>query len=87
MADLLAKLGIERKLKQQQALLLWDKVVGEKIASRTRAVGLENGKLFVGVDSASWRNELIFMKGDIIVKLNAEVGDRIVEDIVFIGRR
>jgi hypothetical protein len=39
------------------------------------------------VESAPWRNELTFMKPEIIKRLNRAVGDGIIIDIVFTGKK
>lgn len=87
LADFLNEVGVAKRLKQQQVILMWDRLVGQRVARRTRAVDLRDGKLFVEVEGAAWRNELLFLKGNIIQKLNNGVGARVVDDIIFITRR
>ena len=48
---------------------------------------VEDGKMFVQVHSSSWRTELVFMKSDIVRRLNQRVGRRIIQDIVFVSMR
>ncbi len=81
----LRRKGWERRLKEYQAVDLWEKAVGEPIGRHTRSLRCVDSKLFVGVESPSWRNELIFLKPRLIRKLNQSLGGKIVSDIIFIG--
>lgn len=76
-------LKIERRIKQESAILNWSKVVGDRIASQSTPLRVKDAILFVRVENASWRNELIFLKGKIIQELNQSVGDNVIKDIVF----
>jgi len=44
---------------------------------------MRDGKLFVHVSQAEWRNELIFLKKDLIEKINTSMHQDIVNDIIF----
>lgn len=85
--ELCRRWGIEKKVREYAALSQWPHIVGEKIAQKAHPVGVEGGKLFVLVESASWRNELTFMKPEIIERLNRAVGASVIRDIVFTGRK
>ena len=78
----LRDLGVEKPIRQYQAVGLWPDVVGKQIASVTHARDFQRGKLFVTVQSDVWRHELIYHKQDILKKMNNILGDKIVEDIV-----
>jgi predicted nucleic acid-binding Zn ribbon protein len=78
----LTDLGIYKPIKSYKALNLWHEVVGEKISKVTEPERLSDGKMFVKVKNASWRNELVFHKRDIIDKINRAVGSSVVKDIV-----
>jgi predicted nucleic acid-binding Zn ribbon protein len=77
-------LGIEKPIQQYEALQLWPNIVGEKIASVTEPQKILNGKLFVKVKNAAWRNELVFHRADLLKKLNQQSGRCIVKEIVLI---
>ena len=82
-ASVLRTLGLGTKLRQYEVIDLWASVVGEQIAAVTSAERIEDGKLFVRVRLAPWRNELQFLKSTLIAKLNAAMGEPIVTDIIF----
>ena len=67
---LLASLGLEERLQQYRALLLWDEVVGPQIAARTRPEKIRDGVLEVCVDQPTWMQQLQLLKPQILAKLN-----------------
>ncbi len=83
LATLIQELGIGSRIKQLKVLDVWAEVVGEHIAKVTRPDRIERGKLVVHVKKATWRNELTFLKKDIIAKLNQILGEEIVKEIIF----
>lgn len=62
----------------------WEKIVGPAIANRTSKVYVKNKVLFLQVDSAPLRNELVRAKEKLINFVNQEMNSKLVEDIVFI---
>ena len=83
LGTLVRQLGITKTLRQYDVIMSWDAIVGEKIAKVAKAQRMENGTLFVSVASAPWRAELTIMRREIIEKINAAMGNKIVKDIRF----
>jgi predicted nucleic acid-binding Zn ribbon protein len=83
MDELVKSLGIQKKLQEYEAVLYWEKAVGERIAKMTTATRIMQGVLFVHVKTSTWRNELTLRKKEIIDKLNLIVGLEVVKDIKF----
>jgi predicted nucleic acid-binding Zn ribbon protein len=79
----LKSLKIDRRIKEETLLLNWTKVVGDRIASQTVPLRVRDSILFVRVENASWRNELVFLKGKIIKQLNQSVKANVLKDIIF----
>lgn len=77
----LREMGLEKRIKERQCLLLWDEVVGEKLASVSQAEDIKNGVIFVSAKDPIWGQEIFNFKGLIIQKLNAKIGEDIVKDI------
>jgi predicted nucleic acid-binding Zn ribbon protein len=87
MKDVLQGAELESKIQQHTCLLVWDEVVGEKMASAAQPEFVRDGVLFVATKSAVWSNELTFYKREMISKLNSRVGKTVIKDIVFkVGR-
>ena len=82
--QLLDRYGLAERAKEIEALNLWPEVVGEKIAKVTEARELREGRVFVKVANSVWRNELYYLKPEIIKELNLRIGKSIVHDIVFV---
>jgi hypothetical protein len=47
----------------------WRRIVGAKVAGRSRVGGLSRGTLTIKVASSAWSNELSFLRADIIERL------------------
>jgi hypothetical protein len=78
---LLKGLGLDERLHQYRALIIWEEVVGPQIAARTRPVRIREGVLEVNVDQPTWRQQLQLMKPKILAQLNAELGKATIKDI------
>lgn len=85
--SLLRSWGVDGKVRERQTVALWSQTVGPRIAEKTEALGVEDGKIFVRVHSSSWKTELVFVKPEIIDRLNRAVGRKVIKDIVFVGSR
>jgi predicted nucleic acid-binding Zn ribbon protein len=80
---LLEELGLGKKLRQYEAVRIWQDVVGEQIARVAIPTKIINGTLIVKVEKSTWRNELSLLKREIIAKINAALKEEIVKDIKF----
>lgn len=61
----------------------WEKIMGKPIASRTTAVFVKGNTLYVQLDSAPLREELVRAKSKILQLVNDEMGKNFVTDIVY----
>ncbi len=77
------KLGIRKKLAEQQAIIGWRKIVGDKIAAHAKIVDLRGKVLLLAVDSPVWGHHLLMLKENIINYINKFVGEILVADIKF----
>jgi hypothetical protein len=78
---LLTGLGLDERLHQYRALIIWEEVVGPQIAARTRPVRIRDGVLEVNVDQPTWMQQLQLMKPKILAQLNAELGKGTIRDL------
>ncbi len=79
----LNELGLDAKLKQYDVVNAWPEIVGLQIAKVTHAESINDGKLVIRVSRATWRNELMMMKKELIAKVNQTMNGEIVKDIIF----
>ena len=76
--------GIEKALKQESAIFLWEEVVGKTVSTVTEAKKVENGILLIKTQSPTWRQELYMQKENILNKINRKIGSRAIKEIRFI---
>jgi len=81
--ELLKTFRLQDKLNETRVLKEWEKVVGPMVSRHTLHLNIRNKTLFVKVDSAPLRNELIYAREKILTLLNKEAGGTVIEDIVF----
>jgi predicted nucleic acid-binding Zn ribbon protein len=77
----LRKLRLDRAVAEQPAVAAWAEVAGEAIVRHARARSIEDGVLVVVVDNAGWKTQLTWLKPQLLTRLNARLGRRIVRDI------
>ncbi len=82
----LRKKGYEKAVREHIAVQSWAEIVGPRIASEASAVAVENGVVYAHVASAAWRNELTFLKPDLLEKINLFIGKPVIQDIIFTCR-
>ena len=66
-----------------RVLSIWPKIAGINITKRARPLKIAGKTLYLTVETSAWMEELKYIKEDIIKKINKELQDTIVEDIVF----
>jgi len=71
------------KLNQATLIESWDKVVGEMISRNTSQLHIRKKTLYVKVNSAALRNELLFARSKLIQELNRKAGAAVIDEIVF----
>ena len=76
--------GVEKALKQESAVFLWEGVVGQTISNVTKAEKVDKGVLTVKTQSPTWRQELHMQKKEIIDKINNKIGSKTIREIRFI---
>lgn len=80
---LIKKLKLGKKLKEHEALKLWEEVVGKMISKKAKAYRVDRGVLFVRVNDPMWLQELCLRKKEIIEKINEKIGKEVIKDINF----
>ncbi len=81
--SVIKELGLGKKLRHYEVLEIWPEIVGSQISKVTTPLRIENGKLFVHVSQAVWRNELVFLKDALKLKINTTMHEDVVNDIIF----
>lgn len=81
---ILKKRGMASKIEENEVIKIWPEAVGRQIAAQTQPDALRNGTLFVKTVSSVWVQQLHFIKGEILDKLNQLSGKATVKEIRFI---
>ena len=69
--------------KELSVLRAWPSIVGEALQGIAECTRVEQGVLYVRVVSAPWRQEIVFMKQQLLLKIRRETGCTTIKDIVF----
>ncbi len=77
----LRQYGLHDRMEERAALLRWREIVGDEIATHSRAVDLVDGVLVLEADHGAWRQEVTMLVPMIIQKFNAMFGEGTVTDI------
>ncbi len=84
LTEVLRDLGLSKKLLEQRAVVEWSDIVGRRVAEHARALRVDNGRLFVEVDSSVWLQELTLMKRSILRQINDRIGRTAIDNIHFV---
>lgn len=75
---------IRKKFDETSLIAAWPEIIGPAIANRTQSIYIRDRKLFVKVESAVVKNELILMRSQIIKRMNEQVGQEVIDDLVLL---
>ncbi len=81
MGGALEGLGVGNMVEEKRMIEEWERVVGEKVAGRSRARKIVRGVLFVEVENSVWMQEIRFQKDRIIDRIRGMFPEVKVEDI------
>jgi predicted nucleic acid-binding Zn ribbon protein len=79
----LRELGYLSPCRELDVVHKWPGIVGAKIASVTECSRVDNGVLYVRVASASWRQEISYIKQHILETIRKETPCTSIRDVVF----
>jgi hypothetical protein len=74
--------GMETKLFEHKLLKNWPQIAGEPVAAHTRPDQIKFKKLYLVAESSVWIQHLMFLKPELIEKVNAAAGKPLITDVV-----
>ena len=83
---LVEELGLTDKLLDYRARQVWEQAVGPGLVRYARPLRVRRGRMEVAVPSAVWRQQLTFMKQDIIGKINELVGREVIKELILVNQ-
>jgi len=75
---------MESKFGHEQIKQSWEEIMGAPIARRTSKLFVKNRKLFIELNSAPLKNELIISKSKVIARIHEFPGGKSIDDLVFL---
>jgi hypothetical protein len=76
------KSRMRNDLRSIQVAEVWEKVVGKTIAAYTDRIQLVNQTLFISTSVAPLKSELLYQRQLIVERVNEEMGETLVTDVV-----
>ena len=81
--SVLTKQGYYKQFNEMKIMTNWHVIVGERIAQVTTCTDIKDGVVFVLVKNSSWRQELSYIKKEILAKIYSETQCTTIKDIRF----
>ena len=87
MQDALQDMGIADRIEETKIFRLWNEIVGDFVAQKVEPIKIRRKKLYIRISDSSFRQEFVFMKKEILKKIEEKAGKGIVSDISFAVKR
>ncbi len=81
---LLSVYRLKGKYDETGVVAHWPELMGTAVANRTTQIYVNQKKLFVRIESAVIKNELLMVRTGIIQKLNERAGAEVITEIIFL---
>lgn len=81
--EVLSQKGYLGRCREYAVLQKWPAFVGPAFAAVTKCEKIENGILYVKVQTAPWRQEAVYIKDKLVIKIQKDLGCPTIKDIVF----
>lgn len=81
--EVISSLGIDSKLNDARVVAAWYEIVGERIGREVEKAWMKGDRLIVRIKSPVWRQELHLNRELWCRRLNEELGEERITDIVF----
>ncbi|MBX7141232.1 MAG: DUF721 domain-containing protein [Chitinophagales bacterium] len=73
---------LSEKLNERRLISKWEKLFGKTIAKYSRKITVRNRTLYLTVESAPLRQEMLFNKQVMIDRINSEIAEGMIQEIV-----
>jgi hypothetical protein len=81
--EVLSEKGYLTVCKEYGIVREWPHIADGRLAAASKAERIDNGILYVKVASAPWRQEAVYLKEKLLVKIHKEFDCPTIKDIVF----
>lgn len=80
--DMFKAFHLDEKVNEVRIKEVWTKVMGNSIANYTSDIKLKKGILSIALNSAPLKQDLTYNRNKIIERINEEMGERIVTEVI-----
>lgn len=80
--EFLKKSKLKGGVQAMQVRDAWERIMGKTIANYTDKIEIINSTLFISTTVAPLKNELIYQKTKIIERVNEELGEKVIKEVV-----
>jgi hypothetical protein len=81
--EILRSYGLQERIYEYRVFREWPDAVGEQVARHAWPARLQGKTLHIVVDSSPWMQELSLLKTDILDRLNARMGRKLLTNLRF----
>src|SRR5438105_1419101 len=74
--------GFELRMQEFRLQRHWTEIIGQHIGSHTCPGALRNGKLFLLAENSVWLQQLLFLKTELLARINEALGENVIHDLV-----
>ena len=78
---LISALPLRTRYHEQQVTLHWPEIVGPVLAQQTEKVWVRKGTLYVKMKTPSWKNEVLYLRGELAGRINEHTRTELVRDV------
>lgn len=82
MQDMLKEFRLKPQFDETRVKSLWEKIMGKTVATYTSNISVRKNVLYLTILSAPLKHELSFAKDKIKSRLNEEMGEEYVKEVV-----
>lgn len=76
--------NLSNKIDQSVVTTSWEKIAGPLFARHTKRIFMKDAKIYLEINSPALKNELLFLKGDLIKNINAYLGKERVKEVILL---
>lgn len=79
---MLGEYKLKSRVNAARVKMIWESKMGRQIAAHTTNIDMRGNVLYLSVNSAPLRSELMFLRDKIKVMMNEEIGEDYIQDVV-----
>lgn len=80
----LKKSRLKGSLQALQIQQVWEELMGKTIARYTDKIEINNHTLFITTDTAPLKQELLYQKNNIMLRVNEALGENVITEVVIL---